>query len=328
MTPCISIVIPIYKAEEYLNRCLDSILAQTFKDWELILVDDGSPDSSGVICDEYAKVDRRIKVFHKDNGGVSSAREIGIQNALGYYSIHIDPDDWIEPDTLLSLYSVATTNDADIVICDFLLDYGGTHQEISHQSIEDGVSYLQLLFTQKRHGSLCNKLIKTELYKKYNLHFPCEMICWEDLFICCNILLNKCKLSYVPRAFYHYDLHTNGGSMTRKATSSTLTSMKYFITYFDNRLSKEQKLWLYDVKAMVLVTAYRCNLLKEDELRNLYPEIHEWFISQYLKQYNLVIFCATAQVLAGKSMKYARRFQGFNVLYQRFVDKVKRVLKY
>ena len=106
--PIISIIIPVYKAEGHLHRCVDSILAQSFTDFELLLVDDGSPDGSGKICDEYAAKDSRVKVLHKQNGGVSSARQTGIENATGEYTIHADPDDWIEPTMLEELYNKAT----------------------------------------------------------------------------------------------------------------------------------------------------------------------------------------------------------------------------
>ena len=95
--PRVSIIVPVYKAEAYLHRCIDSIIVQTFTNWELLLVDDGSPDRSGVICDEYAGKDERIKVFHKENGGVSSARNLGIDKAVGEWLCFIDSDDTIQP---------------------------------------------------------------------------------------------------------------------------------------------------------------------------------------------------------------------------------------
>ena len=100
MTPVISIIVAVYKAESCLRRCVDSLLAQTFQDYEILLVDDGSPDRSGEICDEYARKDNRVRVFHKENGGVASARQCGMNNARGEYVIHADPDDWVEPNML------------------------------------------------------------------------------------------------------------------------------------------------------------------------------------------------------------------------------------
>ena len=102
--PAVSVIVPVYKAENYLCHCVDSLLAQTFPDFEILLIDDGSPDHSGDICDEYARKDSRVRVFHKENEGVSSTRQCGIDNAKGEYTIHADPDDWVEPDMLEELY--------------------------------------------------------------------------------------------------------------------------------------------------------------------------------------------------------------------------------
>lgn len=117
--PKVSVIVPVYKAEGYLHRCVDSILAQTFIDWELLLIDDGSPDRSGEICDEYAQKDSRVRVIHKENGGVSSARQRGLDESVGEYTIHADPDDWVEPTMLAEMYQKAKHEDADIVMTDF-----------------------------------------------------------------------------------------------------------------------------------------------------------------------------------------------------------------
>ena len=117
--PKISIIVPIYKAESTLVRCLDSLKAQTLPDFEVIMVDDGSPDRCGAMIDEFAARDGRFKAFHKPNGGVSSARQFGIDHATGEYTIHADPDDWVEPTMLESLYNKANETNADMLICDF-----------------------------------------------------------------------------------------------------------------------------------------------------------------------------------------------------------------
>lgn len=97
MNPKLSVIVPVYKAEKYLHRCVESILTQTFTDFEILLIDDGSPDRSGEICDEYAKKDSRIKVFHKLNGGASDARNVGLDNAQGEYVCFVDSDDVVDP---------------------------------------------------------------------------------------------------------------------------------------------------------------------------------------------------------------------------------------
>ena len=163
----ISVIIPVYKAEDYLVKCIESFLNQTYDNFELILVDDGSPDNSGLICDQYARIDSRIRVIHKSNGGVSSARQAGVDAANGKYFIHADPDDWVEPNMLYELYVCATVNNSDYVICDFFVDDISNSRSTyisqrpseltSHALLKDLLTYL--------HGSSCNKLIR-ELFLK------------------------------------------------------------------------------------------------------------------------------------------------------------------
>ncbi len=114
-TPKVSVIVPVYKVEKYLPECIESILAQTFTDFELILVDDGSPDNSGKICDDYAARDSRIRVFHKENGGVSSARNLGLDNARGEWVTFVDSDDWLESPGTLHHLSGSLTSDVDIL---------------------------------------------------------------------------------------------------------------------------------------------------------------------------------------------------------------------
>ena len=129
-SPKISIIVPVYNVEKYIRRCLDSIAAQTFTDWECICVDDGTPDASGKICDEYAQKDGRFVVIHKENGGVSSARNVGLDVAKGEYVTFCDSDDWVEKEMLEVFYNTALKNDAEVVISGFrTTDEHGNYQE-------------------------------------------------------------------------------------------------------------------------------------------------------------------------------------------------------
>ena len=116
----VSIIVPVYNIENYIRVCVESILAQTYESFELILVDDGSKDNSGILCDEYAAIDSRVKVIHKENGGVSSARNTGLQQAKGKWIMYVDGDDWIEPDMIESLIETAKATEADLVFGDFI----------------------------------------------------------------------------------------------------------------------------------------------------------------------------------------------------------------
>lgn len=215
MSPKVSVIVPVYKAENYLHRCVDSLLAQTFSDFEILLVDDGSPDRSGEICDEYAKKDSRVRVFHKENGGVSSARQCGIDNAEGEYTIHADPDDWVEANMLEELYGKAKEDDADMVICDFYEEYVSENKityikqkpsDLHHDIV------LKEMF-QQLHGSCWNKLIHKACYNKYQIKFPLELQCNEDQYVNIALLKNNIHVTYLPKAFYHYIHGINENSL-------------------------------------------------------------------------------------------------------------------
>lgn len=221
MTPKVSVIVPVYKAEKYLHRCVDSILAQTFHDFEVLLIDDGSPDKSGEICDEYAKKDSRVRVFHKENGGVSSARQCGIDNALGEYTIHADPDDWVEPNMLEELYAKAKEDDADMVICDFYEEHKSKQTYRRQQpSALDSETVLKELF-QQLHGSCCNKLVRRACYNNVNVCFDPDLSFCEDLYFHASLLLHDISVSYLPKAFYHYDQIINSDSIVKQYTYRT-----------------------------------------------------------------------------------------------------------
>lgn len=222
LAPEISVIVPVYKAEKYLHKCVDSLLAQTFTDFELLLIDDGSPDRSGVICDEYAALDCRVRVFHKANGGVSSARQTGLDNARGEYVIHADPDDWVESDMLEALYRKAKAENADMVICDFFMNTGTKQTYVDQKPssfepkriIGDLFRYL--------HGGCWNKLIRRDLFLAYDIRFPEKMDLCEDLYVCISLLMNPIRISYLPEAFYHYVQDANPNTLSRGKTRRTV----------------------------------------------------------------------------------------------------------
>ena len=221
-TPAISVIVAVYKAENYLRKCLDSLRAQTFKDFEVLLVDDGSPDGSGAICDEYAARDPRFRVFHKENGGVSSARQYGTDHARGEYTIHADPDDWVEPDMLAQLYAKAKAEDADMVICDYYVDtYGKSRRVVQRPSALDHETVLRELF-QQLHGSCCNKLVRRVCYSEYGVTFPLELSLCEDLYVNAALLCHDLRVAYLPQAFYHYVQYINSNSLVGKVSEATI----------------------------------------------------------------------------------------------------------
>lgn len=217
----ISIIMPVYNAEKSLNKSINSILTQSMKDWELLLINDGSTDSSPNLCDYFKSKDSRIKVFHKKNEGVSTARQIGINNASGKYSIHVDADDWTESTMLEELYNKAIKENADIVIADYFINSDKKQifckqEPVSLQSND----VLSDILNNKLFGALWNKLIKTDLYKKYNAQFFHGINYCEDVLIWAQLLqYSNLRISYYPKAFYHY--YINPTSITHNFTRNT-----------------------------------------------------------------------------------------------------------
>lgn len=223
--PLISIIVPIYNVEQYLHRSIDSILAQTFTGWELLLIDDGSPDRSGEICDEYAKKDNRVRVIHKENGGVSSARQKGQDEACGEYTIHVDPDDWVEPMMLEELYRKAKDDNADMVICDYYMNEGSHQFYIKQEPTELDHNVVLYELFQQLHGSCCNKLVRRACYSG-KANFPKGINCCEDLIWCIQVLKCKPKISYLDKAYYHYMITITASQSKAISAERSLQDLK------------------------------------------------------------------------------------------------------
>lgn len=226
--PEISVIVPVYNTEKYLQRCIDSILAQTFTDFEILLIDDGSTDGSGKICDEYAGKDSRVRVFHKINGGVASAREAGILNAKGKYSIHVDSDDWIEEDMLEEMSDHIKRQDLDILIADFYRDdLNGLTYVSQRMDSCDASEILKNIFRGRLFGSLWHKLVRHSLYRKYDIHFTAGIDYCEDVLVLARLLRHHIKADFLPKAYYHYNL-LNDNSITRNYTARSYLMRKAY----------------------------------------------------------------------------------------------------
>ena len=199
----VSVIVPIYKIPEYLSCCIDSILAQTYPDFELILVDDGSPDDCGRICDDYAKRDNRIKVVHKVNGGLTSARNAGLEVAKGEWIMHVDGDDWIEPDMIESLIEAAQITGADMVIGDFV-KYGPSagYNKLptwSSDKKKSMTNYIAYVMT-----TIWGSIAKRSLYADHSLKSPDGISYCEDFHLIVRLCHFANKIVNVHRPFYHY----------------------------------------------------------------------------------------------------------------------------
>lgn len=295
MNPKISVIVPVYNVEKYLNRCIDSILAQTFTDFELLLIDDGSKDKSGEICDEYARKDRRIRVFHKENGGVASARQLGIDEALGTYSIHADGDDWIEQGMLQSFYDKAIETRADVIISDYYVQRKQVNQYVS-QKLRSTVpmEVLKDILENRLFGALWHKFIRHSLYKQYNIKFIPNINYCEDVLVLIQLLQKNIIIDYLPKAFYHYS-DDNTSSITRTANIKTYHQCQLFIQEYQ-RLLPDSFLSIIRVTALCIkIGAVRDNVIDEKEFRTWYPSKIMDILSPRLgkreKLFYLLTFC-------------------------------------
>ncbi len=213
----ISVIIPVYNVEKYINKCVDSVISQTYKNIEIILVDDGSTDNSSIICDEYKEIDDRIIVVHKKNGGLSDARNVGIENSKGQYICFIDSDDYIASNFIYELYQTLKITNSDISICKYIEVYEGqVNIPIKNKrriKIYDGNKKIENLYNN---NDVVTVVAWNKLYKKYifeNLRYPVGML-HEDEFIIFDILNIAKRVSYTSLPCYYY--LKRGDSITGK----------------------------------------------------------------------------------------------------------------
>ena len=216
MKNLISVVIPVYNVEKYLNKCVDSVLQQTYSEIEIILVDDGSTDKSGKICDNYIKKDSRIKVIHKENGGLSSARNAGIENAIGEFICFIDSDDFIELEMLEKLVKSMLDYNADMAICNrnHLFENGKKYVKFDMLNQIKEMNNLEALFELNNFKyfdiSACGRLYKKSLFS--NIKFPVGKLC-EDYYVMYRIIEMCNKILYISQPLYNY--FQRKGSITK-----------------------------------------------------------------------------------------------------------------
>lgn len=210
----ISIIVPVYKVEKYLSKCIDSILNQTFQEFELILVDDGSPDNCGRICDEYASRDSRIRVIHQENKGISAARNAGLDIAKGEYIAFVDSDDWLEIDTYEFLINNIVKSNADIASCGLRNCY---ENDSSIENYDAGLvknivlskdQCFEMIFSKNDMITVYawNKLYKAEVFS--DLRYP-EGKVYEDAFVILDILLRCNSMFITTKKLYNYRRHEN-----------------------------------------------------------------------------------------------------------------------
>lgn len=272
----ITVIIPVFNVAQYLRRCVDSVLIQSYKDFELILVDDGSTDGSGDMCDEFAKSDSRVHVIHQPNAGVSAARNRGIEAACAEYLSFVDADDWVEP-TFLHAFAeeVKKHPNVDCVVQGFYNHEGQgiTYPEAFYNTAEELCSHLFELEQRQLIGYVWNKLFRTALIHEHHLRFDAEIPIGEDGVFAMTVLSHATSLATTSNAAYYYVFNGKKtfsfSSFNRRLDSfyNLLCSMKSMPSEVRNAfLFKEFRFSLYVLHVLYqehLSTAERLSFLQK-----------------------------------------------------------------
>lgn len=243
----LSIVIPVYNAENYLFRCLDSVIAQKYHNLEIIIVDDGSTDSSAKICDEYANKDKRVTVYHKENGGAGTARKEGLRHAHGDYITCVDADDWIEEGAYENLMDIANTFQPDMIACSFIKEFGsfqterrdypeeGYYRKEEFYNVMKKAGDEKPFFCQVICGSLCCKLFKREYFERFQNSVPSEIMLSEDLAVVLPMIMDIKSIYVSKMPFYHYCQNKGSSSWVWRTGEyqRLITLVDYLKKYYD-----------------------------------------------------------------------------------------------
>lgn len=270
MQPLLSIIVPIYNVEQYLDRCIQSILNQTYQNLEIILVDDGATDCSGAIADSYAAKDKRIKAFHKENGGLSDARNYGLEHVTGDYILFIDSDDFIVNIMCERLITVASSNNADIVSCNYYIYRGDDDISIHTMSVQDdkrtftGMDMLRYYLLKTEPFDLnvvWNKIFKLDLFNGVEpVRFPKGRV-QEDNFTIFRLFLNANSIVTVNEPLYYYVQRAGSimANFTRRFMIDTIESHMYMSDYLMNHCSSvKNELQLYLLNSYVELSRRVC----------------------------------------------------------------------
>lgn len=264
LTPIVSIIIPVYNAQPFLENCLYSISRQSFKDFEAILIDDGSTDSSGHICDLFCQKDPRFTVIHQANSGVTNARNTGIDKARGEYIGFVDSDDWAAEDYLLDLYNTIKRNDSDFVFSAYYRFFSDTFCPYIENKPSD--FSLEVLIKEEIARDLCaavwNQLYRASFLREHSIRFPKYGFA-EDTCFCITALHYAPKVDYCPRASYYY--RCNPTSLTGDKDAQKRTDL--FLAFTNNFTELFDRFGFWDDRPYTEAFYYRMNVEKLCVLR-------------------------------------------------------------
>lgn len=301
----ISVIIPIYKVEKFIERCTRSLMEQTFHDVEYLFVDDASPDASieilNKVIEDYPERQPHVKILtHKENKGLPAARNTGLSVATGEYVFHCDSDDYVETDMLEVLYNAARSNDADIVWCDYYITYPNSERYLKQPNYTKPEDALKGMLHGGMKYNVWNKLVRRNLYEDNHIEFPTGYSMGEDMTM--MLLFSYAyKVVYVNKAFYHY-VQNNSASLTRTFRPAHLEELKYntnrVLTFLEKRYNGA---WRNEGYSFILLIKWP---FLTGHNRKLYPFWKEWCpeASSYIwtrKDVSLRIRCIEACAAKG-----------------------------
>lgn len=292
----ISIIVPVYNVEQYVGECIESILNQSFKNIELILINDGSKDNSGFICDEYAKKDNRIKVIHKKNEGVSIARNIGIKNASGEYIAFVDSDDLVDKEIYTTMLQVIEETGSDLVMCRYKKIYNDGKKELALEPLREGLYDKEQIFNNLIldmigndpsdmskpliMGSIWRCLYKKEIIDKYKIEFPIIKIAEDMLFHLYYLVACK-KVYVVEQALYYY--RYNELSATKNYINNLWEVLMYQLELVEDGLNKFNLLNSKSKDRLEINTFYFISWCFTNECNPRNPKKYRYIIKEMRK---------------------------------------------
>lgn len=282
----VSVIVPIYKVEPFIGRCVRSLMEQTLMDVEYIFVDDASPDSSIVelrkVIAKYPERSNHVKVLiHNENKGLPAARNTGLSVAQGEYIFHCDSDDFVELDMLEQLYGKATETDADIVWCDWWLSFAKNERYMKQPEYGTPIDALKGMLSGVMKFNVWNKLVKRKLYTDSNITFPAGYGMGEDMTMM-RLFARAEKVVYLPKAFYHY-VQLNTGAFSKTYSNRHLEELQHNVSLllsdlqrlFGDQLKREMAFFQLDVKFPFLI-ADDCSKYKL--WQSWYPEANQYIL--------------------------------------------------
>ncbi len=303
----ITVIVPVYNTEKYLNKCIDSIIVQTYENLEIILVDDGSTDNSGKICDEYAKKDSRIKVIHKENEGVSVARNTALDAAEGKYIGFVDSDDYIEKTMYEVLYENIVKSQADISVCGFWFVLGNKkkkqHNELTEGEYSSSEAMAQMIDGRLFAGHLCNKLFKAEYAKRSG--FEQNIYVYEDMLYVWKYLRKCNKLFFTTQPLYYYIMR-EGSACHNKfdyRQKSALLALDKMVKDAEFDYAEIIPL-LNRAKVLFIITGAKREISKRKVLEIIKTDLNDFRqeIKEVMKKGNIAPFQKRTSLLFAKSL--------------------------